>query len=177
LMIRVNEPTLAEKRKSAVSKVRQKAAKKQETALSGFTFYKYKKCLLVKHPMGLDNPAKIPRTYCQDNFSRSMFWNPTLKGWVASTKDEQHLVSAGALYQPEDDPDVLEPLQGFSFSNYKKCLLVKHPEGLNNSAKVNTEFKLEGFSRSIYWNPTLKGWIASPKDEDNLVAAGATRLG
>ena len=37
LMIQINEPTKAEKRKSAISKVLQKSAKKPQPILSGFT--------------------------------------------------------------------------------------------------------------------------------------------
>ena len=66
-------------------------------------------------------------------------------------------------------------LSKFTFLNYKKCLLVKHPDGLDNEGQIPGTFKLPGFSRPMYWNKTLAGWVASPTDEQLLCDAGASR--
>ena len=67
-------------------------------------------------------------------------------------------------------------LSNFTFSQYKNCLLVKHQQNLKNSAGVSNEFKADSFSRPMYWNYTLGGWIASTKDINHLEQLGATQL-
>ena len=67
------------------------------------------------------------------------------------------------------------PLINFSFAKYKNCLLVKHPQNLNNPRGITNEFKDDLFSRPMYWNQTLNGWIASQKDLEHLKKLGATQ--
>lgn len=77
--------------------------KKEKKVLDGFTFMNYKKCLLVKHHDGLDNPNDVSKEFVRDGFSRPMWWNPTLEGWVASTKDEDLLIGLGAYKYTNND--------------------------------------------------------------------------
>ena len=65
------------------------------------------------------------------------------------------------------------PISKFYIFKYKNCLLVKHPQNLKIWG-IPKEFKDDSFSRPIYWNDTLKGWIASKKDLENLKKLGAT---
>lgn len=63
-------------------------------------------------------------------------------------------------------------LVGFTLTTYKKCLLVKHPMNLQNSQQIGSSFALNSFTRPMYWNQTLSGWVASPKDHDELIRIG-----
>ena len=66
------------------------------------------------------------------------------------------------------------PLVNFTFKKYKKCLLVKHPQNLRNSGGIPNEYQGPSFSRPMYWNQSLKGWVASQKDLNHLKNLGAT---
>ena len=63
-------------------------------------------------------------------------------------------------------------LKNFTFSEYKNCLLVKTPTGIFNKQNVGTTYNILSFSRPIYWNTTLSGWIASRKDRSELIKLG-----
>ena len=63
-------------------------------------------------------------------------------------------------------------LQNFTFIEYKNCLLVKTPKGILNNQKVGPIYNIPTFSRPMYWNKTLSGWIASPKDRTELINLG-----
>ena len=80
-----------------------KKIKEKKKALNGFNFINYKNCLLVKHHRGLDNPNDVSTKFVRDGFSRPMWWNATLDGWVASTKDEDELTRLGAYKYTNTD--------------------------------------------------------------------------
>ena len=62
--------------------------------------------------------------------------------------------------------------KNFTFSEYKNCLLVKTPKGIFNKQNVGTTYNIQSFSRPIYWNTTLSGWVASRKDRSELIKLG-----
>ena len=115
-----------------------------------------------------------------------MYYNVSLQGWISSLKNEnilkekisKPLTSSNNLniqkrnygkskVNNKKKSLTYSELSGYSFSNYKKGLLLKYegPEKFNG-----TDYK---YFHGGYWNQTLGGWIFSKSKKDYLLNNGA----
>ena len=87
------------------------------------------------------------------------------KSWLSTMLYPRQLVTV---------PVTCRPLVGFTMTRYKNCMLVKHQSSLLNKQGVSNIFESPGFSRPMYWNNTLHGWVASCRDKTMLLKLGVT---
>ena len=145
------------------------------------SFSKYtSKSLLLKssYLTNVTQEEKIINSY---ELKRPLYYNVSLQGWISSLKNENILnkkiskpltssrkVNKSKVNNKKKSLTYSE-LSGYSFSNYKNCLLLKY----NGPEKFNgTDYK---YFHGGYWNQTLGGWIFKRSKKNYLLNNGAVQ--
>tara|TARA_B100001093_G_scaffold267632_1_gene255956 strand:- start:2445 stop:3371 length:927 start_codon:yes stop_codon:yes gene_type:complete len=121
-----------------------------------------------------------------NELERPLYYNVSLQGWISSLKNENILkekilkpltssnnlniqkrnFSKSKVNNEKKSLTYIE-LSGYSFSNYKNCLLLKY----NGPNKLNG--KDYPYFHGGYWNQTLGGWIFKRSKKNYLLNNGA----
>ena len=120
-----------------------------------------------------------------NELERPLYYNVSLQGWISSLKNENilnekilHEIHSNNLniqkrnYSKSMGNDnkksmPYNELSGYSFSNYKNCLLLKY----NGPNKFNGTYY--PYFHGGYWNQTLGGWIFKKSKKNYLLNNGA----
>ena len=141
----------------------------------------YKKGYLVTHKDGYTpHQLNLSTEWSVEgvNYKRPLFWNATLNGWVASSKHVDDLLDLGMVEVVFDDDEYVE--DSFAYSDFqvaahKNGYLVTHKDGYTcEELELPTEWSVDGvsYTRPLFWNSTLNGWVASSKHHSDLLELG-----
>ncbi len=106
--------------------------------------------------------SSFPHVLESPELKAPLYWNSSLGGWITSVRNK----SVFTQYFWMDNEEELE-LSGYTFSKYKRGLLLKYDSEPDEVQK---------YFHGGYWNQSLSGWVFKTSFKDKLLQLGATEM-
>jgi hypothetical protein len=105
----------------------------------------------------------FPFVFESSELKAPLYWNNKLNGWITSVKNENMLEK----YIDNETQTESLPLDGYTFSKYKRGLLLTC-EDLDSTPHK--------YYHGGYWNESLSGWVFRTQYKTKLLDLGAVEV-
>lgn len=130
------------------------------------TEYSARSYLLTPTKKVSQNSSSFHHVLESPELKAPLYWNSSLGGWISSVRNKGAFDDYFWMGESQEEVEELE-LSGFTFSKYKRGLLLKSEKELEDVQK---------YFHGGYWNQSLDGWVFKTSFRQKLLDLGASEM-